>query len=456
MEKISLLVNTQTPLVQFLDKGPHSGPWPAEVDLGNLKEGADYRFSPGGVTRMVYPLLQRLLARGVVRSAHWVSLNPNAPATVRVPGITLHNVAIDPERVSGYGKAKEAIWATAHGLAGPGGASGLFWTDDFAEYTYYNRTCSETIRALDREHDFDLFYIHDFQQLAVGHMLTTLKPKVFRWHIPFAVEQIPAAWRVPFQQYLSAYDLVIVSTEGYRQALKRFGHQGEVALVYPYVDPGEYARPARAKVSAVAKKYGVDGDVRVALVVGRMDPTKGQDRAITALAELKRTFPDLRLVLVGNGSFSGTSSGLGLSKGAVWKDHLVGTAADLGVSDRVVLTGHVSQEELDCLYDLCEFTILPSVNEGFGLVVVESWLHRRPAVVTERAGISELIESGKNGILFDPDQPGSLAKEMSRLLRDPGELRRRLVERGRSTARRCSVDVAVETETELLGRMVEA
>lgn len=58
MPPLSICINTQTPLVQFLAESP--GMTPAEgTDLATLQEGVDYRFSPGGVTRMVYPLIRR-------------------------------------------------------------------------------------------------------------------------------------------------------------------------------------------------------------------------------------------------------------------------------------------------------------------------------------------------------------------------------------------------------------
>lgn len=454
-EPMRVCINTQTPLVQFAPgvNGGHAM-WELEPDLAKLVEGEDYRFSPGGVTRMVYPLAKRLLAEGVWQEVHWVALNPQAPETVRVAdGITLHNVAVSPDRLGGYGKAKEAIWRRVHGVPSPGYPKELFWTDDFTGYTYYNRTTAELIRELDRCVDFDVFYIHDFQQLPVGQMLGTVKPKLFRWHIPFDARAIPASWRVPISTYLSAYDLVVVSADRYRAALKRYGHHGPVALLYPYVDPSDYGRPNETETQVTCQRFGIPADADVVLVVARMDPAKGQDRAIAAVAQLSRPFPRLRLVLAGNGSFSNSRVGLRLSKSDSWRRHLEEVAESRGISERVVFTGHVSQRELECLYQRAAFTVLPSVREGFGLVVVESWLYGKPAVVSRRAGISELIDDGQNGLLFDPDDPWGLERAMARLLRDSGPLRERLCRHGQRTARRCSIEAAVRGEARLFRRI---
>jgi glycosyltransferase involved in cell wall biosynthesis len=457
MDPLRVLINTQTPLLQFSPADEGFQPlWSIEPDFSKLKLGTDYRFSPGGVTRMVYPLANRLIAQGIWKEVHWVSLNPVAPEKVRLPGITLHNVAIDRERMDGYGKVKETIWTTVHGIdnGGPKLASDLFWTEDYGEYTYYNRTTAELIHSLDEDVDFDLFYIHDFQQLPIGQMLNTLKPKIFRWHIPFDASRIPEQWRNVFENFLKAYDVVVVSTDEYRTALKKFGYAGRVERMYPFVDPSEFHHPAAPDVDRVSRTKGVEPDDVVALVVARMDPAKGQDRAIEAIGRLHEKHPELKLVLAGDGSFSGSRSGLGLSKASVWRRELAEKATELGVRDRVVFTGHVTQEELDALYERAAFTILPSVFEGFGLVVVESWIHHKPTVVTERAGIAELIEDGKNGLLFDPEDTASLDRQIKRLLSSKGDLAGKIGEAGFATAEQCSLDTAARDEAKLVGEIV--
>jgi glycosyltransferase involved in cell wall biosynthesis len=456
MPPLSICINSQTPLVQFLSADAALAP-PDGVDLADLREGVDYRFSPGGVTRMVYPLLRRLVRDGVIEDVHWVALNPRGPRRVHFGEITLHNVGIDADRMAGYGQVKEAIWGRIHEIQPEGEQDELFWTDAFSEYTYYNRNTAELIQKLDREFDFDTFYIHDFQQLPIGHMLGTLKPKIFRWHIPFEASAIPEKWRALLGTYLGSYDLIIVSSQRYADSLKEFRPKGKVVRQYPYVDPDDYATPDPPTVEATAIRFGLAPEDKVALVVARMDPMKGHHHAIEAFGNLAGEFGRLKLVLVGNGSFSGSGAGLGLSKSAQWRSHLEAMVRGLGLEDRVVFTGHVGQADLDALYERCDFTVLPSQREGFGLVAVESWLHHRPAVITERAGIAELVRDGENGLLFDPAKAGDLESQMRRLLNDrSGRLRAKLVHNGWATAKKCSLDAAARAERAILSRITEA
>ena len=451
-----MCVVTQTPLLQFTtfpDRAAKPAS-PAAVRLTDLVEGRDYRYSPGGVTRIVYPLLRRMIREGLVSEAHWISLNPSGPLTVEADRITLHHVSLGQARMEGYGKVKEVIWGAVHGTGDQRSNPELmFWSEQFPEYAFYNRLCAELLGRLDAEHDFDLFYIHDFQLLPLGRMLSTLKPKVFRWHIPFDGGTLPAEWKAPLVDYLQGYDLVIVSTRRYLESLREFGYAGKSQLLYPYIDPEDYSRPSKAEVAAASARFGLRPRDRVALVVARMDPMKGQDRAIAAVGRLAPRFPQLKLVLVGNGSFSSSDQGVGLSKGARWRAELEEKIAASGLHDRVVLAGHVPQGELDALYQRAAFTILPSLREGFGLVVVESWLHRRAAIVSARAGIAELVEDGKNGLLYDPEDSELLARRMARLLEHPEEAIA-LGKAGHATARRCFLDEGLKTEAHLLGDLI--
>jgi glycosyltransferase involved in cell wall biosynthesis len=402
---------------------------------------------------MVYPLLKHMMEAGTVDAVNWVSLNPGGPRSATLGGISFHNILMDKEKLAGYGKTKEAIWGAVHGLDSETKSKDVFWRDDFADYAYYNRLTSEVIRDLDSKQDYDLFYIHDFQQLPIGRMLGTLKPKVFRWHIPFDQATIPRLWEEPLSTYLNSYDVVIASSRRYLDSLKEFGYSGAARHVYPYVDPADYTKPSLQEARQLGDKLGVAKADRVALVVARMDPIKGQDRVIRAISLARTESPDLKLLLVGNGSFSSSQGGLMMSKGALWRAELEELARKLDVTDSVIFAGHLNQRELDAAYRLSSFTVLPSVQEGFGLVVIEGWIHRRASIVSRGAGVSELVREGSNGLLYDPEDVETLADRMSRLAHDR-ELSRSMGIEGFADSRRCYVEQGVKEESRLISGLV--
>jgi glycosyltransferase involved in cell wall biosynthesis len=420
------------------------------IDLANLSEGEDYEFTAGGVTRMVFPLLRRMIDGGMLTNPHWVSLNPLGPERITAEGIELDYVQLGKERMRGYGFAKETIWKALHGIQGEHEpVDSLIWQDEFVDYIYYNRLCSELAKKLDDENDFDLFYIHDFQQLPMAHMLHTLKPKVFRWHIPFDESLIPKMWRQFLTSYFNEYDSVVVSCRKYLDALRRFGYTGEARYMYPYLDLDAYGKPSNSEIERFEQKFGISENDRVLIVVARLDPMKGQDRALKGFAKVAKKFPGTKLVIIGNGSFSASKQGIGLSKAGIWLNRLRELVAKLGLEKSVVFAGHLNHSELQAAYQRCEVTILPSVLEGFGLVVIESWIYKKPALVSSAAGISELIKQGENGLLFSPDDPGDLGNKISALLSDQ-DLARSLGANGYKTSRQCSLDRGLKLEAELM------
>jgi len=366
---------SQTPLIRL--KRVNEGKVQPPIDISTLELNTDYMLSPGGVTRMLYPLLRHMLVTGKIDDAHWVSLNPVGPRELIVDKIKLHYVKLREEAMRSYGIVKERMWKMFHGAETELGVSlpELAWVDDYAYYTQYNRVCSEEMMRLDAQLDFDLFYVNDFQQIPTGHMLGTLKPKVFRWHIPFDEKAIPPDWAPFLGQYLSAYDAVVVSCRRYLETLKRRGYTGRAYHVYPYVNDREYRRPSSGQVEEFCSKFYISEDDKVIAIVARLDPMKGHDRAIKALAKVVRRIPNIKLLIVGNGSFTSSRQGLGISKGEIWRQQLEKLVSSLGLEGHVVFTGHITQRELEAVYTRCDFTLLPSLAEGFGLVVVKNREH---------------------------------------------------------------------------------
>jgi len=453
---LNICVNTQTPLLKFTpwaQEQMYNGTLATEsIDIRSLEEGLDFEYNPGGVTRMVFPLLRHMIKNGLADTADWVCLNPGAPAKVTLNGITVHHVNLLHERTLGYGLAKEIIWRGFHGLTRPHDQD-LLWADTFVDYTFYNRVSAERIRGLDAQKDFDLFYIHDFQQLPVGRMLQTLKPKVLRWHIPFEESMIPSEWTSFLSTYLNSYDAIVVSCGKYLDALKSWGHKGESFYVYPYIDQRPYVNPKEEDLDELRYNLRLRSDDKLILMVARLDPMKGQDTVVKIFPEVLREFHKAKLVIVGNGSFSGSKRGLGLSKSEKWLMELKNLVKSLNIEDNVVFTGYLPQRLLNAAYAACDMTILPSRQEGFGLVVVESWLYKKPTLVSVKAGIAELINDGKNGLLIDPVNSDEMTEKISSVLSD-SKLAHELGENGYLTSQKCLIEEGLRSEWEIISKLV--
>lgn len=155
------------------------------------------------------------------------------------------------------------------------------------------------------------------------------------------------------------------------------------------------------------------------LSVGRLDPRKGIDCAIQAIADL----PDMRLSVAGGGDDAELA-------------RLRELAAELGVAERVEFLGFREGAALEELYADADAVVFPVTwDEPWGLVPLEAMAHGVPVVATGRGGSAEYLRDGENALLFEAGDAGALADALRALAGDEG-LRKRLRAGGAATAPR--------------------
>jgi glycosyltransferase involved in cell wall biosynthesis len=105
-------------------------------------------------------------------------------------------------------------------------------------------------------------------------------------------------------------------------------------------------------------------------------------------------------------------------------------AAQLGLSAVVRFTGWVNQDHLAAMHEKADIFVLASFGEGIPVVLMEAMAMELPVIATWVAGVPELVDHGRNGLLCPPGDAGALAGAVVKLARD-GALRRRLGAAGR-------------------------
>jgi glycosyltransferase involved in cell wall biosynthesis len=148
------------------------------------------------------------------------------------------------------------------------------------------------------------------------------------------------------------------------------------------------------------------------LHVGRLIPRKGIDRLLRAVGAIADA--SLRLMLVGSGPEEPCLRTLALQ---------------LGILDRVVFEGFVDQPDLPARYAAADVFAMPTLDDPFGMVLLEAAASGLPLVASPLAGASlDLVEEGRSGFLADPHDTAAWSDALRALARDP-QLRRRLGER---------------------------
>jgi glycosyltransferase involved in cell wall biosynthesis len=125
----------------------------------------------------------------------------------------------------------------------------------------------------------------------------------------------------------------------------------------------------------------------------------------------------------------------------------------LGATDYIVWTGFL-QNPIPVLQQL-DIVVLPSKEEGFGLVLIEAMAAGKPVIGTLCGGIPEIIVDGETGLLVPPESPHELAKAISTLLKNP-DLARRMGQAGRRRVEKhFSVDPYVENVEKVYLELLE-
>jgi phosphatidylinositol alpha-1,6-mannosyltransferase len=154
------------------------------------------------------------------------------------------------------------------------------------------------------------------------------------------------------------------------------------------------------------------------LIVGRMAASeryKGHEHLLAALRRLVASRPETRLVVAGDGDD---------------RPRLEALAASLGLAERVLFTGFVSEATLAELYRRAILFVMPSRGEGFGLVYLEAMRAGIPCVASRDSAAAEIVADEETGLLVDPLDGEQLAAALDRLLAD-SRLARAMGEEGR-------------------------
>ena len=299
------------------------------------------------------------------------------------------------------------------------------------------------MRALARGHLGDVDLVVDIQNgLPFFSRLVTRKPVVVlvhhvhreQWPVVYPGLTGKVGWWIErrFAPLLYRRSQYVAVSRATRAELRALGVRGpRVAVVHNGTDPILPVASGKAEAPTIA-------------VVGRLVPHKQVEHAIDVALALREELPGLRLEVVGSGWWEGNL-------------HEYADARDAG--DTVVFRGHVSEAEKHEVYERAWLLLLPSLKEGWGLVVGEAGMHGAPTVAYRSAGGTlESVAAGVSGLLVDTRE--ELTAAVRRLLEDE-VLRARLGDGARAMSHAYTWEHAQESfalvvDAALAGRLVDS
>ena len=204
------------------------------------------------------------------------------------------------------------------------------------------------------------------------------------------------------------------------QSLVRDGERiraERVVVVSNFVDEEMFTAPAGDDLQRIRSELMIQPEAIVVGVVANLRPVKEHWVLLDAAARLTQRWPQLRVVLVGEG---------------ICREPLQHQAHRLGIDRHVIFAG--SRPHHPSMHYLFDISVLTSRAEGFPNAIVEAMAAARPVVATAVGGVADAVVDGETGLIVPPSQPESLARALDALLMDSA-LRTTMGKAGRKRAK---------------------
>jgi len=259
------------------------------------------------------------------------------------------------------------------------------------------------------------------------HTLGLMKNRIAR-----SESEIEGAYRIDGErQVIHAANRLVAATIAERAQLE-FLYQAEsskITVIPPGVDTSRFYPIPKDEAKAVV---GISPDDRMILFVGRIEPLKGLETLLHALALLKESgtnqcCPMYLVVIGGEPDVTPETMNAEMSR-------LFSLRDDLNLENMVIFLGKQAQDTLPYYYSAAEVVVVPSFYESFGMVALEAMACGTPVIASQVGGLAFLVQDGKTGYVVPDGDAQELCDRLLLVMRDR-ELRTKLGDQAAAAAR---------------------
>jgi len=209
-------------------------------------------------------------------------------------------------------------------------------------------------------------------------------------------------------------DRIIVVTDAIRQQLVTLSPMAsqKISTIYNGVDLRRFEVLPQDR-NRLRHEFGLNKEHRVIGTVGRLSPEKGHHHFLRAALLIRQAVPGAKFLVVGSGPL---------------ERHLKAMAEEIGILEDVYFTGF--RNDVPALLSLMDIFVLPSLEEGFSIAVLEAMAAKKPIVASTAGGTYEAVIDGETGFLVAPGDWQRTAELAIGLLKDEAK-RKRMGEKAR-------------------------
>lgn len=206
---------------------------------------------------------------------------------------------------------------------------------------------------------------------------------------------VVSKWR-----YQTLPDQLVAVSKGIVKALVLAGvPETSIEQIYSAIEIEKYQ--VTGKEEAIRAEFGIDGETRVIAVIGQLIPRKGQRFLVEALPTLLKTFPKIKLLLLGEGES---------------EPELREQVKQLNLAEQVVFAGY--RDDVGAVLSVVDVLVHPALMEGFANVAMQAMAAGVPVVSSDVGGMGESVRHEQTGLLVPPGDVPALVDAVSKLLSD--------------------------------------
>ena len=207
--------------------------------------------------------------------------------------------------------------------------------------------------------------------------------------------------------------IVTISNYSKQMILKHYDIEASKIRIVPNgVDPGKF-KPIKDS-EYIRRQFGLGKDLNV-LFVGSLIPRKGLIYLVNAAKVIVASQPNTKFIIVGDGPL---------------KYELKDSVKAVNLSKNFMFMGNIKEEQLSALYNCADVFVLPSIQEGQGIVILEAQSSAKPIVAFDIGGVNEAVRNGETGLLVESGNTDALAEGLLKILTD-AQLRAKMGANGR-------------------------
>ena len=214
-----------------------------------------------------------------------------------------------------------------------------------------------------------------------------------------------------------------------------------IEVIYNGIDLGRFSNTYSTDQIAMAKKsLGIPRDVVVIGTMGRLSSVKGQKFLIEAMKEIALKSKNTRCLMIGSGRE---------------EEPLRALSKSLGLEDKIIFTG-AAYMDIPLYISCIDVFVLPSIEEGLGLALLEAMSLGRPCVASATGGIRDIINDGVNGVLTPVGDSMSIANAVLKILNDKSFAKNISGRAVDFVKGRFSIETMADNMIDLYGRVISA